>query len=93
MSRFSFDATIVQRLPSKKNQPQVFVRPDDEDAFLRQCSAAGIRTRHDWHDERPMPTISARALVARCDGTDRVRCTIESTPTGRLRWLDVRPIA
>ncbi|MGH7137896.1 MAG: hypothetical protein ACREHD_19270 [Pirellulales bacterium] len=90
MGRFTFDGTIAQWWRGEATQ--VLVRPDDEEGFLRRCNEAGITSRHDWYDERPMPTIGRQDLVARCEGAERVRCTIEGTPTGRMRLLDVEPI-
>ena len=90
MSQFTFEGTVVKRFAGE--QPLVLVRPDDEEAFVTRCNTMGITTRHDWYDERPMPTIGRQDLVERCEGTERVRCTIEATPTGRIRWLDAQPI-
>ena|SRR5215469_13740637 len=92
MAMFSFDATIVQRWPSRRGYPQVQVRPDDVAAYLRQCREAGLMARADWHDDQPLATISRRALVERCEGTNRVRCTVQVGPTGGLRWIDVEPL-
>lgn len=90
MAQFTFDGTIIERWGGEK--PQVLVRPDDEEGFVRQCDEMGVTSRHDWYDDRPMPTIGRQDLVARCEGAKRVRCTIEATQTGRIRWLGVEPI-
>ncbi len=91
--QYEFAARVAERW----SNGQIQIVPDDLAAFREFRTRANLHGNDDWieSDQGPYVTVSAKSLVARSEGAERVVYTVEARGEGanrRMYGVDLRPI-